>query len=775
VLGPPTAFADVPPEPEVYLDLLAQEEVNCLTDTGSDDTGSSISTVLGPFDQLEDETLQPPLSFQDAPLSYGDEKVLPPEPAPRKDVQGRFRSGKKRPPPPPPPRNDRPQCPLNVQTIAVVEMDRGDLPRLVDVVPKAFLETEEAPGNALPQDGPVTAGWEENRPAGADGEMTDSAAVESRAVVACGEESRQAGTENRPVDADIVPARSENKDSTVLVTEVRVEGDGKVVEMQENGFLGEAYQSIGIQNEDPTSVMLDIAEGRGSKGEKLMDRPAGAESGENRSARMDSNGNSPVGACNSINSPLKADSMDDSLLVTGNRENSSAVIGSNGNGPEVTDSQEYILEETGVKENRPVDADSNCSSPVLNGSIEEVFVLSDTEENWLSGTRDERKRPQISHIGEDKFGVTDTDGNVELRLVEKIRHLETSLKETATGMRENIHLGTSVKENGHVETDAKENGHVETDAKENIHVETGIKENRIMEISFKENRHTIAADKECDPEWTDSKGNIVLTERSVVSDIEESSDLVSKDKEMNPAMSESVDNSPALEDSAGNSSLESDRTEEMLVLTDGNENSALVMQNTENNSVMIDTVGAETDSVGAVSMEDSCVLSSDKGTNRVVTEDIPAATSREHSDSVSRSNPGNAESAVVGADRKEGLTIRRENGPVLCGTFSTRPAETEASSEGLSPKLECLEVPKDAFMVAVPQRQDLHFDSDEEDFLLDLPEMELLEQGGTVFQPATGALLTASDATFFPFRCWGPTSHLATIGEDEEEDVTNQG
>ena len=115
----------------------------------------------------------------------------------------------------------------------------------------------------------------------------------------------------------------------------------------------------------------------------------------------------------------------------------------------------------------------------------------------------------------------------------------------------------------------------------------------------------------------------------------------------------------------------------------------------------------------------------------------------------------------------------------------TVTAETGSASDAPSQEVECisklslettfLEVPKDAFMVAVPQKHDIHSDSDEEDFLLDLPEMELLEQGGTVFQPATGALLTASDATFFPFRCWGPTSHLATIGEDEEEDVSSQG
>lgn len=112
---PPRGFADDeprPPDAEVYLDAVDDEDAP----SESDDTASSVSTVvgvdlakvLGPFERLERElleeeeaTLQPPASFQDAPLSYGDEKVLrgldlwydaPPKPRP-----------KKRPPPPPPP------------------------------------------------------------------------------------------------------------------------------------------------------------------------------------------------------------------------------------------------------------------------------------------------------------------------------------------------------------------------------------------------------------------------------------------------------------------------------------------------------------------------------------------------------------------------------------------------------------------------------------------------------------------------------------------------
>lgn len=238
-------FCHVPPEPEVYLDLLAQEDIRNNCESESDDTGSTISTVVGfssmptttnssfsdlrssassvcdsttpstptstpttpvldlskilsPYENSDylftklisdkehdnDEKtstcsddvvpLQPPLSFQDAPLSYGNEEVRatltedvqdevflsslknypedsldevdlnendhknkespkstpnkkssliprlaksmgllsPPKPSPRKDVNDGGKSrNKKRPPPPPPPRSDRPQCP----------------------------------------------------------------------------------------------------------------------------------------------------------------------------------------------------------------------------------------------------------------------------------------------------------------------------------------------------------------------------------------------------------------------------------------------------------------------------------------------------------------------------------------------------------------------------------------------------------------------------------------------------------------------------------------
>ncbi|KAL0278152.1 UNVERIFIED_CONTAM: hypothetical protein PYX00_000056 [Menopon gallinae] len=212
----------IPPEPEVYLDILAQEDMKNNCESESDDTGSTISTVMGfsatnsSFDlrsntdsttpstptstpstpvldvakmmhqnsesdflftkMINDKghdtvgydekssvcsddnaPLQPPLSFQDAPLSYGNEEIKvslteavedslknlseetpeegeltkskagngkktsliprlaksiglitsPPKPSPRKETE-KSRS-KKRPPPPPPPPPRQPE------------------------------------------------------------------------------------------------------------------------------------------------------------------------------------------------------------------------------------------------------------------------------------------------------------------------------------------------------------------------------------------------------------------------------------------------------------------------------------------------------------------------------------------------------------------------------------------------------------------------------------------------------------------------------------------
>jgi hypothetical protein len=799
----------------VYLDLLAQEEVNCLTDTGSDDTGSSISTVLGPFDQLEEETLQPPLNFQDAPLSYGDEKMLPPKPAPRKDVQPRFRSGKKRPPPPPPPRNDRPQCPLNVQTIAVVEMDRGDLPRLVDVVPKSFLETELLQSNAL-LERPVIAESVENRYTGTDEELTSSTAIESRDVLACEEENlpqvalasneenclataandeEAVTTENGSVDAGVAPSWSENGESMDAMMEMRVVGDGKVVEMQENGFIGEEYKSVGMQNEDPVHVIVETAEGRpanaGSKDRALRDGPAGTESAENISARIGSNENRHEDACSSKNSFSKTESMD-SLLITENKENenSSMVIDCERNKHEGKDNQEYTLRETGVKENRVVVIDSKCSSLLSNGNNGEVYILADMEENLLTRVTDGRKRPQMANIEENQSRVTDTNGSVDFGSTE-----------------------TNLKENGHMEIDVNENVHMEGGPKEISHVETETKESRIFQTSMKEEKHRVSKNEGSRSVWNNSEENNVLTERCILSDSQRNCDLVNNNNGRKAMQAVDFSNSALLEGSAENSPSETDRKEDVPVLTESDERS-LVMQNMENSSLVIDAVDkrverAESEdsfSVCTMSMENSSVLSCDKETNPVLTKDIPAATGKEHSNAtiknvesnhlVTRIKTGNAESTAVVVDRNKNLAICQDNRPVVFNSLKTSAEEnkenmnvmgnklvekgtgtdkTEGSSEGCSqddggpPKpsveVECLKM---------PQRQDLHSDSDEEDFLMKLPELELLEHGGTVFQPATGALLTASDA-FFPFRCWGPTSHLATIGEDEEEDVTNQG
>lgn len=195
------SLRNAPPEAEVYLDLLAvEDEVRSNWGSESDDTASTISTIVGitnntsfsdlpldppssdftftklvndrepdslSFDEKSfshgcDDTLQPPPSFQDAPLSYGNEIVRPaidlpddevfltslknfpeesleeidlvetvdvkssppvkkssliprlaksmgllspPKPSPRKDVSdtSKTKSNKKRPPPPPPP------------------------------------------------------------------------------------------------------------------------------------------------------------------------------------------------------------------------------------------------------------------------------------------------------------------------------------------------------------------------------------------------------------------------------------------------------------------------------------------------------------------------------------------------------------------------------------------------------------------------------------------------------------------------------------------------
>jgi hypothetical protein len=892
-LGPPIAFADVPPEPEVYLDLLAQEELSCLTDTGSDDTGSSISTVLGPFDQLEEEALQPPLSFQDAPLSYSDERVLPPKPAPRKDVQARFRSGKKRPPPPPPPRKDRPQCPLNVQTVAVVETDRGDLPRLVDVVPKAALETEEVmQGSALPQEvftgeeRPVRTDWEENRSAVTENgsfvasreEATSTVIVtdeeentsevkedkpasaagneESRLVAADEEDSRHAVTGN-----GYVPARSGSEDTRFLVTEIPAEGDSKVLlDVQENGFLGtenEEYKSVEMQNQKSMSVAMSMREDRpvsiDSNRRNLMDRAAGAESRENspvgtvskqnRHLEGDSKENSPVATCSSENRPTETGSRDNRLPETANKENSHVVTGGKENRLEGTDSQEHRIGETGMKKNRPVVTYSNGHSSVLCEDKENRPVVTNAEDKSLLGNKDERQRSQVPDIGDDR--------SVEARL--RATHMEEN-RQGETGMRGNRDMDKYEHSYGrrNVETVMKENRNVETGMKGNRPVENGVEQCNLVGTESKENCHVVIKNKQNKLVETESVENISLMENGT-----ENSFLQTDRKDNGPVLTDSIENRPLVIQYVEKSLVVSGNIENGSAGTVSSKNSPVAIGNEENSSGTpqnnetgllgikhiekspVATKSVDNHHAGTNNKENSPVIENEefrpvvfkgKETNLVVTknmENSPAGTANKENSNIVIKNKENSlvvceskfnrpvETPKAGTlieagrkenepvrDRNEDLADSLENSPVECKSFGTgsdkrkenRPVETEHQGNsvaitgttetdvqdvGVSSKLcdetDCVEVLTDVFMVAVPQMQYLHSDSDEDDFLMDLPETELLEQGGTVFQPATGALLTASDATFFPFRCWGPTSHLATIGEDEEEDLTNQG
>lgn len=887
-LGPPTAFADVPPEPEVYLDILAQEELSCLTDTGSDDTGSSISTVLGPFDQLEEETLQPPLSFQDAPLSYSDERVLPPKPAPRKDLQARFRSGKKRPPPPPPPRNDNAQCPLNVQTIAIVETDRHDLPRLVDVVPKAFLETEEVVrGSALPQevfageDRPEMTVWEESRFAEtANGSVEAGREVTSTALVLSKEEDMSQVKEDSPAvvgdqegrllvaGAEVsghavvtekrhVLSGSDNEVSRLIVTDRRVEGSSKVLlDIQGNGFLGtedEEDSSLEAQIKQSTSVSINIGEGRpvstNSNGSSLGDRPEGAESRENspvgtgskqnRRLSRDSEENSPVDAYNSENRPAETGSRDNRVLVTGNKENIAVVTSGKENRSEGTDCR---LRETAMKENGPVVTYCNGDSSVLHGGKGSTCVMTDTEEKSLLENKDKGQRLPVADTGEDRS----VEARLTARHLEENRSVETGLKESRhvekdflesrkedTGKKKNRSVETETRGNRPEETKLKdcspvgrnneENSRVIIKSKENNLVETEYVENCSMVKDGTENNHLETNRKSNGPVLTDSRENSPLVIRNI-----EKSLVVSKDMEDGSVETDSSRYSPVAIENEKNASATPHSRDTSLAGTELIEKSSVATKSVENSDA--GTNNKENISVVIENEELNSVVSTDRETNLVVTnnmENSPAGiVNKESSNVVIISNENSSvvteskvdmsvetpeagtlieavrkENRPVVTDRNEDVANSPENSRVECESFRTRPeerkekrpveteceenspaitgtTETDLQDVGVTSKLcvetDSIELPLDTFMV-VPQSNCLHSDSDEEDFLVDLPETELLEQGGTVFQPATGALLTASDATFFPFRCWGPTSHLATIGEDEEEDCTNQG
>jgi len=192
---PPDGFADLrrPPQAELYTDTFALENLSRGPDSESDDTGSSLSTVversaptstsssgvsidlarvLGPFEQLEREfgvpqlapspsVLQPPPNFQDAPLSSVEEAVNVALPQSSKDPDDadddeeaddvtrpplvtsspRGRAKKRaRPPPPPPPRgrSNPPPATVSPGPTPPVPAPRSPshLPRLINFVPK---------------------------------------------------------------------------------------------------------------------------------------------------------------------------------------------------------------------------------------------------------------------------------------------------------------------------------------------------------------------------------------------------------------------------------------------------------------------------------------------------------------------------------------------------------------------------------------------------------------------------------------------------------------
>lgn len=1078
VLGPPTAFADVPPEPEVYLDLLAQEELNCLTDTGSDDTGSSISTVLGPFDQLEEETLQPPVNFQDAPLTYGDETLQPPKPAPRKDIQARFRSGKKRPPPPPPPRHDRPQCPLNVQTRAVSETDRVNLPRLVDVVPKSFLETEEVQNAFAEEVGPMVTDWEEQRlavtengPIEVDGKEKVCGEIQSRTMVR-GEEGnvsqfkegrpaltgnelgipKSTGekngshmeTEKKPVDTDILPISSEKEDRKPVDRRGQI-----LVDIPEMGFVGnenEEYQSARKQDQKSLCTVLDTVDmpvSTESEERKLMVRPARTENEESGTAMVGPQDKKPLcvdgkhnrhvemDECSSENVPVGTISGSNSPVVTGNMENVFMVMGSKGNKSTGTDGQECRFTETSMNEISPLISDSNGNIPMVIGSKEIRPEVTHSEEKWTTGVKNDGKLLQVADIGEHVFDATGINTRLELTVIpmyieenrpvikgikekrpvdtrikencspetgiketravetgilehwtvergiqekrceervikenwpvevriKEMRPVETGMKEKGfvemgikknlpvdKGVKENGPVGTriqkkrpeeteikvnwkmekTVKEKGPVEEEGKENwplemgikekgpletemkdrglvetrikekGYVETTVKENRPVETRMKENWLLEnkngsvekgiekkgllvseikeeepvdrrvnekscmetgmpleIDIEKNRHLETCIKASRPMDAENENYIPVGRKSM-----ENNPVLTKNTDKGPCVldskengsrivkntvTKSVENSPVAKENTKHNPVEANGKVNEVLVSRSTEDSSLVSQSAENNATVFknmdsDSLGEhksnETGLVGLDNFAGTCnegsfsVLRENKKNGPVVSKGMetispvnmsldssPQGTiGKEHNSEEIRRKENSSmmsenefnkpvKTTDVEANRKECMTHGRPGCDNVMSTSeeskehlnktegksveTEHRAETESPSEGpnqevgssskLSLETTCLEIPKGEFVVAVPERQDLHSDSDEEDFLLDLPEMELLEQGGAVFQPATGALLTASDATFFPFRCWGPTSHLATIGEDEEEDVSNQG
>jgi hypothetical protein len=392
-----------------------------------------------------------------------------------------------------------------------------------------------------------------------------------------------------------------------------------------------------------------------------------------------------------------------------------------------------------------------------------------------------------------------------------------------------------VNEKSRVETGIKCKVPLEIYIKENRHLETGVKANRPIDAENENyipkegksiaNTPVLTKNTDKGPGVSDSKENGSRIVKNTVTKNVENNPVAKENTKHNPVetnrkinevlVSSSMEDSPLVSQNAENNvtvlkNMDSDSLGELqsnetgLVGLDScartfSEVSVPVMRENKKNNPVVSkgmetispvTMGLDSSPPGTTGKEhnskeirrkENCSVVSENQVNKLVKTTDAEANRKECMTHGQESSTSGCDSAMTTSEESKELLNKTEGNPVETehgaetGSPSEGPNEEVGSSSKLSLETTCLEIPKGAFMVAVPQRQDLHSDSDEEDFLLDLPEMELLEQGGAVFQPATGALLTASDATFFPFRCWGPTSHLATIGEDEEEDVSNQG
>jgi hypothetical protein len=472
--------------------------------------------------------------------------------------------------------------------------------------------------------------------------------------------------------------------------------------------------------------------------------------------------------------------------------------------------------EMGIKEKGPLETEIKENGLVETGIEEKGYVETAVKEGGSVETR-------IKEI----WLLEKEEGSVEMGIAEK-GPLESEIKEEEpvdTGVNEKLRVETGIKGKMPLEKDIKEDMHLEQGVQENRHVDAEIENYIPVGGNSMENNLVLTKNTDKRSGVSDSKENgSRVIKNKVIKSVENS-----------PVTKANTKNRPVETNRKVNAILVSSSKEDSPLVSQSAENNATVAKNMESDSLG-EHQSKETNLVGFDSFAGTCnkgnipvvrenktnspVVSTGKETISAVTKSLdsspPWTIINEHNSEVIRRKENISvvtENQVirpvnttnVEANRKEYMAHSRENSPIDCGSVMTtseeskehinkteiktveteRHAETESPCEGISQEVgsssnlssetTCLEVPKDAFVVAVPQRQDLHSDSDEEDFLLDLPEMELLEQGGTVFQPATGALLTASDATFFPFRCWGPTTHLATIGEDEEEDVSNQG